>query len=113
MATAAQTKRTHTPQPDLDGIELAEVLHALADPVRLEIVRQVDACPDSDPLTCGQLELAVSKSTGSHHLKILHEAGITTERAHGTRKFISLRRAELQRRFPGLLDSVLRASDSD
>jgi DNA-binding transcriptional ArsR family regulator len=111
MGTAAQTKQSHTPQPDLDGIELAEVLHALADPVRLEIVRQVSACPDSDPLTCGQLELAVSKSTGSHHLKILHEAGITSERAHGTRKFISLRRADLEQRFPGLLDSVLRAGD--
>jgi DNA-binding transcriptional ArsR family regulator len=113
MASPAQTKPPHTPQPDLQGIELTEVLQALADPVRLEIVRQVGACPDSDPLTCGQLELSVSKSTGSHHLKILHAAGITSERNEGTRKFVSLRRAELDRRFPGLLDSVLRASDSD
>ena len=110
MATAAQTTPSHTPQPDLEEIALAEVLQALADPVRLEIVRQVGACPDSDPLTCGQLELSVSKSTGSHHLKILHQAGITTEREQGTRKFISLRRAELERRFPGVLDSVLRSA---
>jgi DNA-binding transcriptional ArsR family regulator len=105
------TEPSHTPQPELSAIELAEVLQALADPVRLEIIRQVSACPDSDPLTCGQLELAVSKSTGSHHLKILHKAGITSERERGTRKFISLRRADLDQRFPGLLESVLRSSD--
>jgi DNA-binding transcriptional ArsR family regulator len=102
----------HTPQPDLSGIELPTVLHALADPVRLEIVRQVAGCPETDGLTCGELELPVSKSTGSHHLKILHQAGITSEREDGTRKFIRLRRIDLDRRFPGLLDSVLHAKDA-
>jgi DNA-binding transcriptional ArsR family regulator len=110
MKTAAQTAPSHKPQPDVGTIELADVLQALADPVRLEIVRQVSACPDSDPLSCGQLELSVSKSTGSHHLKILHQAGITSEREQGTRKFISLRRAELEGRFPGVLESVLRSA---
>jgi DNA-binding transcriptional ArsR family regulator len=110
MATAS-AEPAHTPQPDLDGIELATVLQALADPVRLEIVRQVGGCPEADGVTCGELELPVSKSTGSHHLKILHRAGVTSEREEGTRKFIRLRRGELERRFPGLLDSVLRAKD--
>jgi DNA-binding transcriptional ArsR family regulator len=107
----AKTEPTHTAQPDLEGIDLATVLHALADPVRLEIVRQVGGCPEGSALTCGELELPVSKSTGSHHLKILHRAGITSEREQGTRKFIRLRRGDLERRFPGLLDSVLRAKD--
>jgi hypothetical protein len=46
----------------------------------------------------------------SHHFKILFAAGIVAGRAQGTRKPIRLRRAELEQRFPGLLDSVLRAT---
>ena len=52
----------------------------------------------------------MTKSTASHHFKILLEAGIVGERAQGTSKFLHLRRAELDERFPGLLDSVLRAT---
>ena len=96
--------------PDLAGIEIAAVLGALADPVRLEIVRQVAGCPEADGVVCGQIEIPVSKSTASHHLKILHKAGITAERPQGTAKFIRLRHDELERRFPGLIDSVLRSS---
>jgi DNA-binding transcriptional ArsR family regulator len=54
----------------------------------------------------------VAKSTASHHLKTLWRAGVTTEREQGTCKFVQLRRAELDGRFPGLLDSVLRAVDA-
>jgi DNA-binding transcriptional ArsR family regulator len=97
--------------PDLAGVEVLTVLEALSDPVRLEIVRQLAACPESEGLTCGHIELPVAKSTASHHLKTLARAGITVEREQGTCKFVSLRRAELDARFPGLLDSVLRAVD--
>ena len=41
-------------------------------------------------------------------IKTLLKAGITTEREEGTRKFICLRRAELDERFPGLIDAVVR-----
>jgi DNA-binding transcriptional ArsR family regulator len=98
--------------PDLGDIGIATVLHALSDPVRLEIVRQVAGCGAGGELSCGQLELPVTKSTGSHHLKILTQAGVTAEREEGTRKYISLRRAELDQRFPGLLGSVLRGAAS-
>jgi DNA-binding transcriptional ArsR family regulator len=98
--------------PDLGDIGIATVLHALSDPVRLEIVRQVAGCGAGGELSCGQLELPVTKSTGSHHLKILAQAGVTAEREEGTRKYISLRRAELDQRFPGLLGSVLRGAAS-
>jgi DNA-binding transcriptional ArsR family regulator len=87
------------------------VLQALSDPVRLEIVRQLAACEDgSVGLMCGQLQLSVSKSTGSHHLKTLHAAGVTAERAQGVCKYLRLRREELDERFPGLLKSVLGAT---
>src|SRR4051812_12488907 len=96
--------------PDLGEIDGMTVLQALSDPVRLEIVRQLSGCSAGGELKCGQIELQVSKSTASHHFKILFDAGIVGERAQGTSKFLSLRRAELEQRFPGLIDSVLRAT---
>ena len=101
------TADTH---PDLATIDVLTVLQALSDPVRLEIVRQLAGAADSGELQCGNIELPVKKSTASHHLKTLSRAGITAEREAGTCKFISLRRDELERRFPGLLDSVLSAT---
>jgi DNA-binding transcriptional ArsR family regulator len=100
----------HPSAPDLATIDVATVLHALADPVRLEIVRQLAGCEKSGPgeLPCGKIKLPVGKSTASHHLKTLCAAGITAEREEGTRKYIRLRREELDRRFPGLVELVLR-----
>ena len=96
--------------PDLAGVDVLTVLQALSDPVRLAIVRQLAGCPGDAGLMCGQIALPVSKSTASHHLKTLHNAGITEERAQGVCKYVKLRRAELEERFPGLLDSVLSAA---
>jgi len=90
--------------------DLLEVLQALSDPVRLDIVRQLAAAENPGELMCRQIRLSVTKSTASHHLKTLARAGITAEREAGTSKFISLRRDDLDRRFPGLLDSVLQAA---
>lgn len=87
--------------------EIADVLHALSDPVRLEMVRQLAGCDAAGELSCGQIEVSVAKSTATHHLKVLARSGLTAEREQGTRKFIRLRRDELDARFPGLLDSVL------
>jgi DNA-binding transcriptional ArsR family regulator len=82
-------------------------MHALSDPVRLEIVRRL-AVDSEQP--CGELGVPVSRSTLSHHLKVLREAGLTWTRADGTQRLVSLRRDELEDRFPGLLDSVLGAA---
>ena len=57
--------------------DLVTVLQALSDPVRLEIVRQLAGCEESAGLPCGKIELEVTKSTASHHLKTLRNAGIT------------------------------------
>lgn len=86
------------------------IIQALADPVRLEIVRQLAGCPSEGELTCGSVSLPVSKSTASHHFKTLLDAGVIAERSQGTRKYLHLRREELDRRFPDLIDSVLRAT---
>jgi DNA-binding transcriptional ArsR family regulator len=94
-------------EPDLDDVDVLTVLQALADPVRLEIVRQLAGSGEGGELKCNQIVLPVAKSTASHHLKILSRAGITAEREAGTAKYLSLRRADLERRFPGLIESVL------
>lgn len=80
------------------------MLHALSDPVRLEIVRELH---HNGELSCSALSAPVSKSTLSHHLKVLREAGITQTRALGTQRLVSLRLEDLEGRFPGLLSCVL------
>ncbi len=92
--------------PARSEIELVDVLQALADPVRLQIVRKLAAA--DGPIACNAFGIPVAKSTGSHHLKVLREAGVVTAEVDGTRKYHTLRRADLDARFPGLLDSVLR-----
>jgi DNA-binding transcriptional ArsR family regulator len=94
--------------PARDELVLGEVLHALSDPVRLQIVVALDDA--GAEVACGQLPVAVSKSTVSHHFKVLRDAGVLDGRYEGTRRFHSLRRADLDARFPGLVDSVLRAA---
>jgi DNA-binding transcriptional ArsR family regulator len=105
MAPPESPSANTAEQPEPLTSDIATVLQALSDPVRLEIVRQLDA---SAELSCGQLELPVGKSTCSHHLAILSGAGILAEREEGVRKYMRLRRPELDQRFPGLLQSVLR-----
>ena len=92
-------------QPEVDAIELADVLHALSDPTRLEIVRALDADGERQ---CGSFDLGLTKATRSHHFKVLREAGLTFTRLEGTARHVTLRRAEIDARFPGLLDAVTR-----
>jgi len=95
--------------PTREELDLVGVLHALSDPVRLQIVRALD---ESDgAVACGQFPLPVGKSTASHHFRVLREAGVASSRNEGTRRYHSLRRDDLDARFPGLLDTVLRAAE--
>ncbi len=96
--------------PDLDTVDGVTVLQALSDPVRLEIVRQLAGCDESGEIKCGDIRVPVQKSTASHHFKTLLGAGIIAEREAGRCKYFQLRREELDRRFPGLIESVLRAT---
>jgi DNA-binding transcriptional ArsR family regulator len=92
--------------------DLVTVLQALSDPVRLEMVRQLARCEEGHGIRCGEIEIDVTKSTASHHLKTLRNAGITGEREVGTRKLTWLRKKELEERYPGLLEAVLCAADA-
>jgi DNA-binding transcriptional ArsR family regulator len=91
---------------DLDSeLDLSSILHALSDPQRRTIVRELAA--REEPVPCGAIELDVGKSTRTHHFRVLREAGLIEQRRDGTRKLTSLRRQEVDERFPGLLDAVL------
>jgi DNA-binding transcriptional ArsR family regulator len=91
-------------QPETEALDLTTILQALGDPVRLRIVRELAATGEQ---VCGAMDLGISKSTRSHHFKTLREAGITETRVEGTHRHLSLRRDDLEARFPGLLDAVL------
>ena len=91
--------------PPTEEIELPAVLHALSDPQRLSIVRSL--AEDPTPRRCGTFGLAVSKSTCTHHFRVLREAGVIEQREVGTSKLNSLRREDLDSRFAGLLEAVL------
>ena len=97
-------------EPAAEDIQLLRVLAALADPHRLAAVRFVARHGES---WCAQVMqeagLALSKSTFSHHLRILRESGLVTKRIQGAKGYMSLRKTDLDRRVPGLLDSVLSA----
>ncbi len=92
------------PHPDPEQLHVTDVLHALSDPVRLEIVRLLGIHAE---LSCGRLEVSVSKSTLTHHLRVLRAAGLTYTRSEGVQRLVSLRLGEIERRFPGLLGCVL------
>ncbi len=94
--------------PERDQISIDEVLRALADPVRLSMIRQLAAHPRVDyGVACGEIPLEINKSTRTHHLKVLRLAGVITIRADGTRRLVTLRTADLDARFPGVLDAIL------
>jgi DNA-binding transcriptional ArsR family regulator len=100
----------HFDEPPTDEMTLATVMAALSDPVRVTIVRELAARGES---ACGTFDVGVSKATRSHHFKVLREAGLTHTRAEGTHRFVSLRRDEVDARFPGLLGAVLAAAEAE
>ena len=99
--------RQRIPHPPASAIDLATVMRTLGDPLRLEIVRLL---ADGEK-GCGELSdaLGIPASTGSYHLRLLREAGVTRTRADGTHRVIGLRRDDLEERFPGLVDVLTRA----
>jgi len=94
------------PQPDVGAIELLEVLKAVGDPVRLHMI---GVLADGDTYSCNPeaFGLDLHKSTLSHHLKVLREAGVTSTLVDGRNRSITLRKTDLDTRFPGLVDGLL------
>ncbi|XKK60496.1 ArsR family transcriptional regulator [Streptomyces sp. ARC32] len=106
-ASAAGTREL--PHPTRAAIRLEGVLHALSDPVRLRIVR--DLAADGGALfACSYFDLPVTKSTTTYHFRVLRESGVIRQTYRGTAKMNGLRRDDLDALFPGLLDALLAAA---
>src|SRR3954466_6587756 len=97
-------------EPLTEDLSLTAVMAALSDPMRVAIVRDLAA---SGERTCGTFDLGISKATRSHHFRVLREAGLTRTRAEGTHRHVSLRREDVDARFPGLLEAVLTAAERE
>jgi len=97
------------PTPPTDAIDFVSVLKALADPARLAVVARL-ADGAFHPCSTEEYGLTIHKSTLSYHFKTLREAGITSTRVHGREHAVQLRIADLESRFPGFIDGVLRAA---
>lgn len=91
--------------PEREQIRLENVLFALGNPLRMGIVRQLASGAE---LTCGALIQDVAKSTMTHHWRVLRDSGVIWQRPQGRENLISLRREDLDARFPGLLETLLR-----
>ena len=106
MTTASAPEAIN--HPTRSQLELSAVLHALSDPVRLMIIAEL--AKGEREYTCGSFELPVTKSTCTHHFKVLREAGLIAQRQQGTTRLNSLRRDDLEARFPGVLETILQAA---
>ena len=103
-------KMRYLPHPAREQIELAAVLEALSDPTRLAIVVELARQAAEWEARCGEFNHLGSKTNLTYHFAKLRAAGVTHARAEGTSRFISLRRDDLESRFPGLLDTVIKAA---
>lgn len=95
------------PHPETDQITLPNVLAALGDDTRLAIIGCLARCDPSGGLVCGQLNGLTSKTNLTYHVAKLREAGVVNVRPEGTKRRVTLRRDDLDQRFPGFLDSVI------
>lgn len=107
IADVASRQSTELAHPQREALTFTAVSAALSDPVRLAIVATLGALGPGSELPCTTFALPVSKSTQSAHFKVLREAGVIRQRDEGTRRLNSLRRADLDARFPGLLDLAI------
>ena len=100
------------PQPSTGDLDLIRVLSAIADPIRLELIRSLAGV--REPLSCAidKFDVEITAATASHHWKVLRDAGVTTTYVSGRNRLVELRRDDLEERFPGLLDAIINGSRS-
>jgi DNA-binding transcriptional ArsR family regulator len=103
--TSAPERAGRIHHPDVESLDLSNIMRTLGDPLRLEMAQLLT---DGKEWSCGNLsaELGLPASTASYHMKLLREAGLTRKRAVGTQHLISLRRDDLESRFPGLVELI-------
>lgn len=93
--------------PEFGELNLPDVLTALADPLRRQVITTLLSEPEDTERTCVSFDLGVSKSTRTHHFRILRESGLVCQVDRGNSRKVRLRRGDLQERFPGLLELLI------
>ncbi|CAK17412.1 ArsR/SmtB family transcription factor [Pseudomonas entomophila] len=96
--------------PSIEQIRLENVLTALGNPLRLTVLKVL---ADGEEHPCGRILKGASKSTMTHHWRVLRDSGVIWQRPYGRENLLSIRRDDLEARFPGLLSSLLDAVDKD
>ncbi|MFH8933087.1 ArsR/SmtB family transcription factor [Streptomyces griseosporeus] len=99
--------------PDRDQIRIDGVLSALGSPVRLAVVRVLDAGGEHNCTSVLKVLGITAKSTMTHHWRVLRESGVIWQHPSGRENLLSLRRDDLDARYPGLLDAVLAGARAD
>jgi len=101
------------PHPDRAALDLPQVLFALSDPGRLAIARQLGSGP-MEAAACAPCGADMPKATKSHMLKVLREAGVIRNMPNPQRRgrLLTLRREDLEARFPGLIEAILAAEEA-
>lgn len=94
------------PEPAVDELRLEIMMGALADPLRLTIIRKLLLESEAYDHTCGWFGFDRPKSSLTHHFKALREAGLIRQRQYGLERRSRVRAEDLNARFPGLLDLV-------
>jgi len=81
------TQQTQTTEAEI------KVFKALADPIRLEIIRYLNQLDHE--VSCGEIGqvMHISKTSGSYHFKILQEAGLITTHKVAREKYVMLDRS--------------------
>jgi DNA-binding transcriptional ArsR family regulator len=103
------------PEPSVDSFDLTVILSALADPGRRALMTALYRGPDllDCAVVAAEAGLGLSNPTISHHYRVLREAGLIRSVANGRKRIVSVRREDMETRFPGLLRAVLEAEDRE
>src|SRR6202022_348354 len=97
--------------PSIEDITVEAILHALSDPVRVAIYKNIvgSACS----LNCSNFlnvsQKTIPKSTLSQHFKALREAGLIWSERRGVEMHNTSRCDEIEKRFPGLILAIVNA----
>ncbi len=101
------------PHPEVDDLDIGAVLSALADPLRRYVVVELASREPGFEQNCTAFGLPVTKATRTHHFRVLREAGLIWMHDRGNAVLTSLRRDDVETRFPGLLGAVLAGGHPD
>jgi DNA-binding transcriptional ArsR family regulator len=97
--------------PSIEDVTVEAILHALSDPVRVAIFADIvdSDCSQNCSNFLNVTDKAIPKSTLSQHFKALREAGLIRGERIGVEMRNSSRCAEIEKRFPGLISSIVNA----